>query len=72
MQTGGGGGMCECGGACTCGHMGGVAGGAPAGALVNIASCCCVCNNAAQSSCVSIVNTYTLSLVACAEVLLAS
>ena len=64
--------MCECGGACTCGHVGGFAGGAPAGALVNIASCCCVCANAARSSLVSTVNADTLSLVACAEVLLVS
>ena len=64
--------MCESGGACTCSHVGGVAGGAPDGALVNIGSCCCVCINATQSSRVSTVNAYTLSLVACAEVLLAS
>ena len=72
VQAGGGGGMCECGGACTCVHVGGVAGGAPAGALVNIASCCCICNNSAQSSRVSTFNADTLSLVTCAEVLLAS
>ena len=72
MQAGGGGGMCEWGGACTCGHVGGFAGGAPDGALVNISSCCCVWDNAAQRSLVSTVNADTLSLVACAEVLLAS
>ena len=64
--------MCECGSAYTCDHVGGVAGGAPAGALVNIASFCCVCNNAARSSCVSTVNADTLSLVSYAEVFLAS
>ena len=53
-------------------NVGGVAGGAPSSALVNIASCCCVCNNAAWSSRVSTVNADTLSLVACAEVFLAS
>ena len=64
--------MCEYGGACTYGHVGGVAGGAQSGALVNIASFCCVCNNAAQRSRVYTVNADTLSLVACADVLLAS
>ena len=72
MQAGRGGGMCQCGGACTCGHVGGVAGGAPDGALVNIASCCCVYNNDVWRSGVSTVHAETLSLVACAEVLLAS
>ena len=71
MQAGVGGGMCEWGGAFTCGHVGGFAGGAPAGALVSIASCCCVSANAARSSLVSTVNTDKLSLVACAEGLMA-
>ena len=72
MQAGGRGGMCECGGACTCDHVGGFAGGAPAGAIVNIDSCCFICANSAQSSLVSTVNADKISLVACAEVLLAS
>ena len=64
--------MCECGDACTCGHVGGVAGEAPAGDLVKISSCCGVCNNSVRSTRVSTVNADTLSVVACAEVLLAS
>ena len=64
MQAGGEGGMCEFGGACMCGHVGGLVGGAPAGALVNIASYCCVCANAERSYLVSTVNSDTLSLVA--------
>ena len=72
MLAGGGGGMCEWDGACTCVHVGGFSGGAPAGTLVNIPSCCCVCANAARSSLFYTVNSDTLSLVACSEVLLAS
>ena len=64
--------MCECVGACTCGHVGGFAGGAPAGALVNISSYFCVFSNAERSSFVSTVNVDILSLVTCAEVILAS
>ena len=64
--------MCECGDACTCGHVGGVAGEAPAGDLVNISSCCCVCYSYVRSIRVSTVNADTLSVVACDEVLLAS
>ena len=64
--------MCECGGSCMCGHVGEFSGGSRAGARLNIASCCCVCDNTAWISLVSTLNADTLSWVACAEVLLSS